>query len=255
MIMKLRILSILSVVILLTGLLTSCEKEIDTYENDPKLYFFERAADLNKTRITSKSFSFVALPSSILTDTIKIKVKTMGLAADYDRVIRGATVAKGTTAVEGTNFAFIDGMIKAGAVEGYLPVLLYRTADIKTKTIVLNLTIGETKDFKAGVVEDQNFTLSWSDDLVKPSNWDGLISLAFYFGDYSKAKYRFIIDVTGVTNFPLQQSGRVPLNPGEYSSIMMNDVKLRVKAELAVYNASHATPLTDENGMLVTFPN
>lgn len=253
--MKIRILSIIPVVLLLTGLLTSCEKGIDTYQNDPKLYFFERATDLTKTRITSKSFSFVALASSILKDTIEIKVKTMGLAADYDRVIRGATVAAGTTAVEGVNYSFIDGSIKAGEVEGYLPVVLYRTADIKTKTIFLNLTIGETKDFKAGVVEDQNFTLSWSDDLVKPSNWDGLISLAFYFGDYSKAKYRFIIDVTGVTQFPLQQSGRLPLNPGEYSSIMMNDVKLRLKTELAAYNASHTTPLTDENGIPVTFPN
>lgn len=253
--MKIRILSILSLTFLLTGLLTSCEKEIDTYKNDPKLYFFERATDLNQTRITAKSFSFVALASSILTDTIKIKVKTMGLAVDYDRIVHGATVAKGTTAVEGTNYKFIDGLVKAGAVEGYMPVVLYRTADIKTTALTLNLTIGETKDFKPGVVEDQNFTLSWSDDLIKPSNWDGFISLAFYFGDYSKAKYRFIIDITGVTDFPLQQSGRVPLNPGEYSSIMMNDVKLRLKTELAAYNASHASPLRDENGVLVTFPN
>ncbi|WP_175474541.1 DUF4843 domain-containing protein [Pedobacter rhizosphaerae] len=242
-------------VTMLTLLLSSCEKEIDTYTNDPRLYFFERGNDVLQTRITSKSFSFVPLASSILTDTIKIKVKTMGLATDADRVLKGATIKQGTTAVEGTDYAFIDGKIKAGQVEGFLPVVLYRTAKIKSTSLTLNLTIAETKDFKPGVVEDQNFTLNWSDDIVKPANWDGLISLAFYFGTYSKTKFRFIIDVTGIADFPLQQSGRVPLNPGEYSNSMMNDIKLRVKEALAVYNASHTTPLTDENGVLVTFPN
>ncbi len=254
MIMKFRTLFVLFVT-LLTSLLSSCEKEIDTYQDDPRLYFFERAADLVQTRISSKSFSFVPFPSTVLTDTIKIKVKTMGLARDYDRMLKGVTVLVGTTATEGTNYAFVEGTIKAGQVEGYLPVVLYRTADIKTKSLTLNLTIAETKDFKPGVIEDQTFSLNWSDDLVKPANWDGIISLNFYFGTYSRAKYRFIIDVTGITDFPLQQSGRVPLNPGEYSNSMMNDVKLRVKEALATYNASHTVPLTDENNVLVTFPN
>ena len=254
MIMKFRTLLILSV-IGLTGLLSSCEKEIDTYEDDPQLYFFERATDLLQTRITSKSFSFVALASTVLTDTVKIKVKTMGLAANRDRVMRGVTVKAGTTAIEGVNYAFIDGVIKAGQVEGYLPVVLYRTENIKTTTLYLNLAIANAGDFKPGVVEDQAFSLAWSDDLVKPSNWDGFISLSSYFGTYSKVKYRFIIDVTGVTDFPLQQSGRNPLLPGEYSAVMMNDVKLRIKTALAAYNASHAKPLTDENEVPVTFPN
>ncbi|WP_316797721.1 DUF4843 domain-containing protein [Pedobacter frigidisoli] len=236
-------------------LFSSCEKEVDTYTNDPRLYFFERGTDLLQTRITSKSFSFVPLASSIVTDTIKIKVKTMGLATATDRVFRGATIKQGTTAVEGTDYAFIDGKIKAGQVEGLLPVVLYRTAKIKSASLTLNLTIADSQDFKVGVVEDQAFTLNWSDDIVKPANWDGLISLTFYFGTYSKTKFRFIIDVTGIADFPLQQSGRVPLNPGEYSNSMMNDIKLRVKDALAAYNSSHATPLTDENGVLVTFPN
>lgn len=241
--------------VLLATLFSACEKEIDTYQNDPRLYFFERGTDVLQTRITSKSISFVPLASSIVTDTVRIKVKTMGLATSTDRVLKGATVKEGTTAIEGTDYAFIEGKIKAGQVEGFLPVVLYRTAKIKSTSLTLNLTIAETSDFKAGVIEDQKFTLNWSDDIVKPANWDGIISLTFYFGTYSKAKFRFIIDVTGISDFPLQQSGRVPLNPGEYSNSMMNDIKLRVKDALAVYNASHATPLTDENGVLVTFPN
>jgi len=79
--------------------------------------------------------------------------------------------------------------------------------------------------------------------------------LSFYFGPYSKEKFRFVVNTTGISDFPLQQSGRVPLNPGEYSNSMMNDIKLRVKEALATYNATHAVPLTDETGTLITFPN
>lgn len=235
--------------------LSSCAKDLEPYKNQPQVYFFERATDLNKTRVTTKSFSFMSFPSTVTKDTLKIKVKTMGYPADYDRVVRGKLIAEGTTAVEGVNFDFIDGLVKAGQVEGQLWILLYRTADIKTRTLQLNLSIAETKDFKPGVVEDDFFSVSWSDNVVKPSNWDGLISLSAFFGTYSTVKYRFIIDILGVTEFKLQQSGRVPLVEGEYSSAMMTDFKIRMKEALAVYNSTHATPLTDENGVLVTFPN
>ena len=250
--MKFKI--ILSVT-LLTALLSSCAKEIDTYEDDPRLYFFERATDLTQTRISSKSISFLPLPVAIVTDTVRIKVKTMGLAANVDRVFKGATVATGTTATEGVHYVFLNGVIKAGQVEGFLPVLLNRTEDIRRTTLTLNLTVAANENFKPGVLEDQTFTLIWSDDVVKPANWDDLIGLSFYFGPYTKEKFRFIVNTIGIDNFPLQQSPRVPLNPGEYSNSMMNDIKLRVKEALAVYNASHAVPLTDENGIMITFPN
>ncbi|WP_207424348.1 DUF4843 domain-containing protein [Desertivirga brevis] len=234
--------------------LCSCNKEVMTYEDDPRVYFFERANDLVKTRITFKSYSFLLLPSSITQDTLKVKVKTMGLPSNRDRIVRGEAIMEGSTAVEGTHFRFIDGLVKAGQTEGTLNVLLLRTADIKNKSLTLNLRIAETADFKPGIVEDNYFTVSWSDNLVKPSNWDGFIGLSSYFGTYSNVKYRFIIDVLGIANFTLQQSARVPLQPGEYSASMMLDLKFRMKAALANYNASNS-PLTDENGVAVTFPN
>lgn len=248
--LKLNILAAIAMMLCLCA----CNKDVMTYEDDPRVYFFERANDLVKTRLTFKSYSFLLLPSSVLQDTLRIKVKTMGLPADRDRIVRGETITEGTTAVEGTHFKFIDGMVRAGQTEGTLNVLLLRTPDIKGKTVSLNLKIAETADFKPGVVEDNFFTLSWSDNLVKPSNWDAFIGLSTYFGAYSNVKYRFIIDVLGVATFPLQQSARVPLQPGEYSASMMLDLKFRLKAALASYNAANPA-LTDENGAAVTFPN
>lgn len=248
--METRILSLLFVL-----LLSSCAKDLEPYQNQPQVYFFERAADLTSTRITNKSYSFFQLPPTIVKDTLKIKVKTMGFPTEYDRVVRGKALVDGTTAVEGLHFDFIDGIVKAGQVEGLLSLLVYRTADIKSRSVQLNMTLAETKDFKAGVVEDNFFSVTWSDNLVKPANWDGFISLSSFFGDYSTVKYQFIYDVLGILNFPLQQSGREPLKEGEYSSGMMMDFKRRLKEALIQYNSTHNTPLTNENGVLVTFPN
>jgi hypothetical protein len=245
------------IVVLLTLLgfiFSACEKDIASYSNDPGVYFFERNTDLTQSRITFKSFSFLQLPLDITKDTFYIKVKIMGETTAYDRIVRGQTIADSTTAIEGRHYDFIDGIVPAGAIIGYLPVVLYRTPDIADTTVTLNLSIAETKDFKTAISEDNFFTLSWSDNVVKPSNWDGFISLSAYFGTYSIAKYRFIISVTGIEQFPLQQSGRVPPEPGEFTAMAMMDISVRLKAALLEYNNTHTPALTDESGQLVTFP-
>lgn len=245
---------ILTVIAALGTFFSACEKDIATYKNDPRIYFFERNADLNQSRVTFKSYSFLKLPLEVTMDTFYIKVKIMGEPAPYDRIVRGQTITEGTTAKEGEHYTFIDGIVPADSIIGYLPVVLNRTEDIRDSSLTLNLSIAETKDFKPGVTEDDAFTLSWSDNVVKPANWDGLISLSYYFGSYSTVKWRFIISVTGVDNFPLQQSGRYPPLPGEYTNAGMNDIKAMVKDALAAYNSTNDPDLTDEFGQPVTFP-
>jgi hypothetical protein len=245
---------ITGVLVLLGALLSACEKDIDTYQNDARVYFFERNTDVTATRITYRSYSFLLQPEEVTKDTINIRVKIMGEAASYDRIVRGRRLdSASTTAIEGTHYDFIDGIVPADSIYGYLPVVVYRTADIKDSSVTLNLAIGDTKDFKPGAAEDDYFQLTWSDNVVKPSNWDGLLGLVFYFGTYSDVKWRFIIQVTGKDNFPLQQS-RFELKPEEYSNAAMNDIKAQIKDALATYNTANDPDLTDENGQLVVFP-
>lgn len=251
--MKLQSFKILYLFIALLGV-TACSKDIGSYDDEPRIYFFERANDLNKTRITSRSFSFLISPPSVVTDTALIKVKIMGNTASRNRVIHGRTIATGTTAQEGVHYDLIDGFIPADSIYGYMPVVLRRTSDLLNKSVTLKLGIAATADFKPGVAEDSIFTLTWSDNVVKPTNWDGIISLNYYFGAYSDAKWRFIILTTGVQSFPLQQSSRVPPAAGEYSSAAMLDINRVLKAALAEYNRTHDPDLTDESGNLVTFP-
>lgn len=240
--------------LLLITVLCSCNKDIAGYTDEPRVYFFERNTDLTQSRITGKSFTFLTLPLNVMEDTFMVRVKIMGNKSAVSRVVRGRTITEGTTATEGIHYKFIDGTVPADSIYGYLPVVLYRTEDIKESSLTLNLGIASTSDFKPGVGEDSSFTLTWSDNVVKPSNWDGLISLTYYFGTYSAAKWRFIISVTGKDNFPLQQSGRVPPKDGEYTHAGMLDLNRVLKDALKEYNDTHDPDLTDENGQLVTFP-
>ena len=236
-------------------LASSCAKNISGYSDEPRVYFFERNTDATQSRLSNKSFTFLLQPLNVTKDTFLIRVKIMGNTAPVNRIVRGRTINSPTnTAIEGQHYEFIDGIVPADSIYGYLPVVLKRTEDIKTKEIALLLGIADTKDFKRGVGEDSAFTLSWSDNVVKPANWDAFIGLSTYFGTYSATKWRFIISVTGKDNFPLQQSGRVPPAPGEYTASGMADLKAILKAALQAYNATHTPPLTDENGQLVTFP-
>lgn len=243
--------------IFLAGCLICCEKPLDAaYEQDARVYFFERQNDLVSTRITTKSYSFLLLPSTQTRDTVYVKIKTMGIPADYDRFAIGKTVQEGTDATEGVDYDFIPGLIPAGAIEGNLPIVLYRNDKIKSQELTLNLTIGETADFKGGVVEDNLFTYRWSDKLSKPANWSSpqYFGIDNYFGSYSDVKYRFIIDVLGIAEFPVTTCARCPYDPALYTHAAMMDFKAHMVAALEEYNAAHpGNPLRDENGNLITF--
>ncbi|MFD2556549.1 DUF4843 domain-containing protein [Sphingobacterium tabacisoli] len=233
------------------SVLSSCEKDIDGYVQDARVYFFERSNDLNQTRISNRSFTFLTVPEQQMKDTLYIKVKTMGEVSAVDRYPIAKTVAEGSTATEGIDYEFIPGLVAANQIEGNVAVVLHRTARLKNETVLLNLAIGESADFKGGVTEDGTFTLRWSDRLVQPDTWP------FYFGTYSDVKYQFIIDHLGIADYPHQLSPRIEAQPGEYSIADLQDMASRLRIILREENAANegkpGYPLRDENGALVVF--
>ena len=113
--MKLHSIRLLYLLISLLSL-ASCSKEIGSYSDEPRVYFFERATDLQKTRITSRSFSFLISPSSVVTDTMLVRVKIMGDASTHDRIVRGRTILMGTTATEGVHYEFRERKMEADSI-------------------------------------------------------------------------------------------------------------------------------------------
>ena len=241
------------VLMLIGSIGTSCSKDIMGYEDEPAVYFFERFA-INATNVSEvyeRSFSFVPFPETVKDTTLYIKVKIMGNVSAADRRFYAEPADPATNAIAGTDYELLPGTIKANQMEGLLPVVLHRTEAMKTEIKKLKFKIADRGDFKMGTVERSFFTLTWNDAYLKPDNWDTLPGIAQYFGAYSIAKYKFIIEVLGISQFPMQTAG---YNPAQYSGAQMQDFKAQLKSALQVYNNTHSTPLMDEFNNAVTFP-
>ncbi len=185
-------------------ILLSCEQnEVMDYALADKVYFNETSVVSSvETAVYEKNYSFALQNSALMTDTFEIAVQLMGNVADYDRTFSAVAVADSSTAISGTHYKLIDGVMKAGEYESYLPVILYRTEDTQEEAVNVQLQLSDDAELGAGVNDAIKFTLTWGDILLEPEHWP-----EYYFGVYSTNKYRFAIDVLELTDWP--QTARV----------------------------------------------
>lgn len=167
------------------------------YALEGRVYFYETdTVNALEQMVTEENYSFALVNSSLMEDTVFVRTKLMGHLADYDRSFKAVAIADQTTAVEGVHYKLLDGVMKAGEYIAYLPVVLYRTPDTKEQEVTLYLQISDAGDLIAGNPGQINYRINWADMLMKPKNWP------YYFGVYSTNKYRFAIDVLGLTDWP-----------------------------------------------------
>ena len=233
-------------------LAVSCTKDIDAYQNDPRAYFWELTNALAPQQLVSRTFSFAFVDSTVMVDTQYIPVKIEGFSENRDREFIAAVKTDSSTAVEGKDYLLLSGIIPANSFTGQLPVVLFRTPELKTTTLELQLYIADSADFKGGTVENNHYTLYWNDDLIKPNNWDTRPGLINYFGTYSVVKYKFIISILHRSQFDFLTS-RV-YDPTKITPDQMSDYAAQLKTALKAYNDTHNPPLTDEFGVQVSFP-
>ena len=97
--------------------------------------------------------------------------------------------------------------------------------------------------------------------MKEPDNWNPenvtypYTSLQSIFGDYSKEKYQFMIDVLGMMEFAINQNASVPYDEetNEVSYNYATYMRETLRQALNEYNATHEEPLTDASGALITF--
>lgn len=181
----------------------SCrENTVMDYDLSGKVYFYERVKQGNgEVKVEDKNYSFALQNSALMEDTLKIKVRLMGYVESRDRIFRAEAMPEKTTAVAGTHYKLLDGVLKAGQYDSYLPVVIYRTADTKITPVALVVRLIGSPDLTPGNSGDTGFTMGWGDILMKPEHWP-----EFFFGTYSINKYRFAIDQLGISDWP--QAGR-----------------------------------------------
>jgi len=221
--------------------LGSCSENTPiTYALNDRVYFYETEQVLAvTTTVTSMNYSFALKPSSLQQDTVKVNVRVMGRTADHDRHFRAVAVGDSTTAQAPQHYELLEGIIPAGQQDGYLPILLKRTADTQQRSVTLLLQLTDGGDFTTGHPDMLHFRLSWADMLLRPAHWP------YYFGQYSTTKYRFAIDVLGVTDWQQATRFNNGSEPGLYTAAQLQLFASQLNDAYKEYRKTHAPIYVD----------
>lgn len=237
--MKKTLNNIVLLIILFSALACS-EKDIMIYENDPRISL-EIPGTGDLLFKDSLVYSFPTRMDNREEDTLWFNASVIGLAATYDREVSITANPEGTTAKENTHYKISPVILPADSFTVKVPVVIFRTEDIKTQSVRLELDVRPNKDFKIGYGDRTKVILVWGDFFLKPDIWDQSNYLPC-FGQYTSTRYKFILSATRLYELP---------DPSAYSTLGV--LNLIVREALYRYNQEHSEPLKDELGE-VSFP-
>lgn len=234
--------NILGVSVLLS--MFSCQQNtVMDYALDGKVYFYERAKQgTAEVKVEEKNYSFALQNSALMEDTLKIKVRLMGYVDSRDRIFRAEPITQGTTAVAGTHYKLLDGVMKAGEYDSYLPVVIYRTEDTKETPVSLVVKLIDSPDLTPGNADDITFTMGWGDILMKPDHWPD-----YFFGTYSINKYRFAIDRLGLTDWPSAGRETAGKEEGVYTTSELQRFSDQLNRDYQDYRQEYGPIYEDDN--------
>lgn len=238
---------ITSVILLFLLSFSACKKaETTSYGGGQGISFY-----LSESAIDSVNYTFADQAIAVVKDTIYLQMRISGKSVAYDREIEVVPV-EGTTAVRDVNYAISNMKLPADSFTVNYPVILFKTADLNTKTYRLVLKVKENNDFIQGAIgrtgptayNIAQYKINFNNQLIKPVYWFYVES---YFGAYSAVKHKFIIDVIKISDFePDFVSGTV-----SYSDFLNYNGML--KNAKRIYEAQYGL-LVDETGKEITFP-
>jgi hypothetical protein len=232
------------------ALLTACKKDAYLYYSDVARIQFDVAAD------TLKRSTFYYDDASVTEDTVFFNIIAIGGIKNTDRTFTlvQEQLPGEINAEPGKHYvAFNDPraarnyVIKAGAVQARVPVILLRDPGLKSGTVKLRLAVQPDENFQQGQLTLQWRKVEFTDKLSKPDSWNDFI-IKNGFGKYSVAKHEFMIRTTG----DKWDNDFVALLQSDEGSRKYYQTTL--KAALIEYNKAHpGNPLIDEFGEAVAF--
>ena len=167
--------------------MSACEEEeIMTFDTS-------RAA----VNFSSSSFGYSFLKNPDNEYIQEIEVDIVGDTVSYDRTFNVEVVDSMTTATSG-QYEVLEGIVKAGEFNGTLYVKLYNSEELKDTTVSVGFKIIDSEDFNVGTIENSQFKLSFTNDIVVPA-WSYM--RYFFCSTPSTSCYRIFVQVTGLTQF------------------------------------------------------
>ena len=217
-------------------------------ENDPYLF-----CDIPTVRLvgdknwTLETDSAIVSFQTFSTDEMDFpaEVCIIGNVEDRDRYVNLEVDAARTDAPSNLYEFPLTVKVPAGQASGRFFIKLRKDESLKSRAVSLGINVISSDDFEVGVREDRCLLIRWNDMVSKPLYWDRLVE---FFGEYSDVKYRFILQVLSAEGYDTNFNTETGLTWGDYYNFRMICAN-----KLAEYNATHSTPLTDENGVVVTF--
>lgn len=232
-----------SIFVSIIWLFFGCKKEeVPFFEAKPGIAFY-----INQGEQDSLSYSFAYGLDVKERDTLFLKMRVMGSAIDSPRKIK-IVPAEGTTARSGIDYILPDMSLPAGQLSVEYPLVVLNSPEMKQKEFVLIADVVSTEDLQVGatgwdITETSRamtrMTVKISNILSRPAYWD---YTEWYFGRFSEIRYRFMVQVLGITDFSAENLGIT----GTYN------YPIALRKALVEYEAVHGKPLEDEHG-IVTF--
>jgi len=224
--------------------LTGCQLENPlAYENDPAIYFIR-----NSNQRDSLNHSFFM--NDNLTDTLWIKVVTMGETSTTDRrfSVKQVNSSAANAARPGVHYKPFDDpfivenmVVKAGKAEADLPIIFIHDKSLDLTTVEIVLEVEGNENFRPGINIWRQIKIRTTALTTKPALWDTHY-FRFFGLSWGPVKFRFIIDHTGYMDW-----AAVPdMSFGMYMGA-------QVLNDLQKYNASHDEPLSEADGTEVSF--
>ena len=249
-----------------------CSENYMAFEGTDRIQFENR---------TNEVYSFTYFPESVKTDTLNVKIVTVGEVVDRPRKIRFEQVTKeweykydeeNPTKVVDSSYVDMKFPAMAGVhFEAFgennelilpanqnalnLKVIVKRSdTDLQKNARKLVLRLLPSEDFATGVPAWLTKSITVSDKLERPARWkDNSYYYKLYLGNWSETKHRFMINVTGQT----WDNDFLLYIVNSYDTWALRDYYLaKIKKALADYNADpkNDPPMKDENGNEVVFP-
>lgn len=234
------------IMVLLCSLISSCTKnDVMNFTGPDSVYFYERFMYLgyDERRTETIVYSFAVKPSDLEKDTIKVKVRLQGRVSETDRYVNAGIIADSTTAIEGTHFTIGQGVITAGQYDGYIPVIVKKTSDMNNKVFRIKLRIETNEWFQIGVIEDNFIAIELTNKIMKPTNWPQW----YGFGMYSDNKYRFVIDILGITDFPVANRYQTEPIEGIYTAAQLFAFAYQLQLAYTEHKKLHGPIYMDDN--------
>lgn len=196
---KLKILSTFCLVVATLTAIESCDNDDYLYRAPSDTIWLSGDGSQEATD-DSVFYSFKAYGYDVTEKTLNVVVNLTGEAKSYDRTFN-LVADDSMTNVSPEDYSIGSFVLPAGQFKAVVPVKVKRNVtdvDLSRQRARLTLKVVPTDDLGVGVANHQKYSIVWCDYLIKPATWS---VIEFYIGPFSQARYKFIIDFTGYTEF------------------------------------------------------